>query len=112
MLSTNPGFSAIAILALALGIGANTAIFSVFNTVILRPLPFEQPGRLVAIWEKNPDRNWFKAQVAAANYLDWQEQAESSSTISLLTRIPRVSPPASFKQSIIERAKREGRGGK
>ena len=72
-----PGFTAVAVGALALGIGANIAIFSVFHAVVLRPLPFENPGRLVAVWEKNPERDWFQAQAAAANFLDWREQAET-----------------------------------
>lgn len=72
-----PGFTLGAMVALALGIGAAVAIFSVFNAVLLRPLPFHEPSRLVSVWEKNPERGWHQAQVAAANYLDWRESAES-----------------------------------
>lgn len=72
-----PKFTAVAVLALALGIGAAVAIFSVFHAVVLRPLPFHDPSRLVSVWEKNPERGWHQAQVAAANYLDWRENAES-----------------------------------
>ena len=56
-LARNPAFTAIAVIALGLGIGANTAIFSVVNSILLRPLPFQDPGRLVMIWEKNIPRN-------------------------------------------------------
>jgi putative ABC transport system permease protein len=62
---------------MALGVGASVAIFSVFHAVLLRPLPFAEPDRLVTLWEKNSERGWYKAQVAPANYLDWKEQSRS-----------------------------------
>ena len=73
-LRRSPVLAGAAILTLALGIGANTAIFSAVNAVILRPLPFNQPDRLYMLWEQNPEKGWYKNVVAPANMLDWQEQ--------------------------------------
>ena len=72
-LRKNPGFTAVAVLTLALGIGANTAIFSVVNAVLLRPLPYKDDSRLVVIL--NQGRN----PVAPANFIDWRSQSQSFS---------------------------------
>ena len=71
---TAPAFALAAVTMLAVAIGANTAMFSVIDAVLLRPLPMQEPDRLVSIYETNPERGWTRAQVAAANYLDWRER--------------------------------------
>ena len=72
-LRRSPGLAAAATLILALGIGANAAIFSAVNAVILRPLPFPEAGRLVMLWEQNPEKGWYQQVNAPANVLDWRE---------------------------------------
>ena len=74
MLWKNPGFTAVAVIALALGIGANTAIFSVVNTVLLRPLPYKDPEQLVMVWEDASRQGYPRDTPAAANYVDWRDQ--------------------------------------
>jgi putative ABC transport system permease protein len=71
-LAGRPGYTIVAALTLALGIGANAAIFSVVDGVLLKPLPYREPDRLVQLWETNPQRNWTEATIAPANLLDWR----------------------------------------
>ncbi|MBZ5595711.1 MAG: ABC transporter permease [Acidobacteriia bacterium] len=72
MLAKNPGFTAITVLTLALGIGANTAMFSVIDSVLLRPLPYRESDRLMVVWEKPPGE--LRNGVSGANFLDWRDQ--------------------------------------
>jgi len=73
-LRKNLGFTAVAVVTLALGIGANTTVFSAIDAVLLKPLPYKDANRLVMVWEQNPHRGWFENIVSVANYLDWRQQ--------------------------------------
>ncbi|HSK78701.1 MAG TPA: ABC transporter permease [Thermoanaerobaculia bacterium] len=73
----SPGTTLAALLALALGIGANTAIFSVVNGVLLKPLPYPDPGELTLVWEKNPELGFPRFSVAPPNFVDWRQQSRS-----------------------------------
>jgi len=72
-----PGFSSLAILILALGIGANSAIFSVLNAVVLQHLPYPEPDRLVQIWESAPERGWDYFALSEPNYVDFRDNNEA-----------------------------------
>jgi putative ABC transport system permease protein len=82
MLWKSPGFTLVAIVALALGIGANTAIFSVVDALLLRALPYRHANRLVVIWEHKSGGINKHNVVAPANFLDWQEQAQAFDEIA------------------------------
>ncbi len=76
------GFTGVVILTLALGVGANTAIFSVVSGVLLQPLPYEDPDRLVTVWENNRSHSNTMGQVSPPNFADWREQSEVFSAMS------------------------------
>jgi predicted permease len=81
MLAKSPGFTAIAILTLALGIGANTALFSVVNGVLLNPLAYPESGQLVAVFGKTP--GFDHAPINYPNFLDWQRDTQSFSSLAI-----------------------------
>jgi len=87
MLVKNRGFTAVALIALTLGVGANTAIFSVINTVMLRPLPFAEPERLVRIWESFPEGGWPTFSASHPNFLDWRAKNTSFEQLAAFTDV-------------------------
>jgi putative ABC transport system permease protein len=80
----SPGFSVMALATLALGMGATTAIFSVVDAVLLKPLPFRDPDSLVVIWEKNAPQDRTRMFVAPANYREWQRQSASLEALAAI----------------------------
>ncbi len=86
MLRKNAGFAVVAILTLALGIGANTAIFSVIHAVLLNPLPYNDPDRIVLLLESNPSRGFPQFAVSPPNYMDWKKDSTSFEQIASIAR--------------------------
>ena len=83
-LVANPGFAAVVILTLGLAIGVNSTIFSVVNGVLLRPLAYAEPERLVGLWESNAAEGLERSDISAATYLDWRERTRTFERIGLL----------------------------
>lgn len=91
MLRKSPGFTVVAVLTLALGIGATTAIFSVFKAVVLQPLPFPEPDRLVTVWERGPKHGDDRESVNRQLYADWKEQNEVFSDMTFIWKFSYMS---------------------
>jgi predicted permease len=85
MLRNTPAFTVVAVLTLALGIGANTAIFSVVDAILLRPLPYPEPSRLVRLWESAPSRGYFRNVVNPLNFMDWRDNAKSFQAMAAIS---------------------------
>src|SRR5215470_9634976 len=88
VLRGSPAFTATAVVVLALGIGANTAIFTVVNAILLRPLPFPDSARLMQIWHVPPAKSFpgmKQFTVSPANYLDWKAQNHSFQQMTIYT---------------------------
>jgi len=77
-----PGFATVAVLTLGVGIGATTAIFSLIDSVLLKPLPFHDPDRLTMVWEVRPRFNQPRIEVAPLNYVDWQRQVQAFESLA------------------------------
>jgi putative ABC transport system permease protein len=86
MLTKNPGFTLVAVLAIALGIGANTTIFSCVNALLLRPFSFDNQERLIMVWERVPDAGVRRGSVAPGNFMDWRDQSRSFDEIAAIQR--------------------------
>src|SRR6266536_2483642 len=73
----NPVFTLIAVITIALGVGPNSAIFSIINAVLLRPLPYHDPDRVVILWEANKQRGLGMVPVSGADFADWKRDSRS-----------------------------------
>ncbi len=85
----SPGFTLGAVLTLALGIGANAAVFAAVHAVLLNPLPFRQPDRLVRIWETNPAQGIERGDVGPGTYVAWRDRSQTLDGVGLYLASPR-----------------------
>src|SRR5262252_3410893 len=83
-LTKNPAFTIVAVLTLALGIGANSSIFSLINAVLLRPLPFKEPDRLISIWERRDSSNDANLPISGHEFVAWRDQASSIDKMAII----------------------------
>ncbi len=87
----SPGFTVVAVLTLALAIGANTAVLSLVNALLIRPLPYKAPESLVLLWERFPTQGLERIPVSAPEYLDYEKQATSFEKIGAF-QLRRLQP--------------------
>ena len=108
MLRTNLGFTIVAVIALALGIGANSAIFTVVNALLLRPLPFSQPDQLVQVWEANLKQGRSKMVASYPNFVDWRDQNRGFEQIAAYSdatfNLTGTSQPERIRSAIVSPA--------
>jgi putative ABC transport system permease protein len=105
MLLRKPGFTVVAVLTLALGIGANTAVFSVVNGVLLRELPYREADRIVTLWQHNTSSGVVKTDVSPANFLDWRARSQTMEQLVAIEPYSHAltgqSEPESFKSWLV-----------
>jgi hypothetical protein len=100
-LCRNPGFAATAILSLALGIGASVAIFTLADNLLLRPLPYREPGRLMMVWEVNPHTT-SRNSVSPANYRDWKAQNRVFESMAVCREAPVAFAYSTHVEELLE----------
>lgn len=105
-LGRHPGFTAVAVLTLALGIGTNTAVFTVTHTLLLKPLPWPESERVVNLWESNASKGAAQAPMAAAQFLDLQQESRSFSALAAwspaaVNLAAREAPPERYPGALV-----------